>query len=114
MRVMGKWIFALWAVLAMGMLSACSSTVERVTDKQMLDQFAFLQPGITTAAEVKARYGEPGNVYEGGRVATYNLSVRKGQYKASTDTSGLFLRLVLVYRADGVLEQWSLVRARGL
>lgn len=114
MRFMGKWIFALWAAVAMGMLPACSSTVERVTDTKTLGQFAFLQPGITTDAEVRARFGKPYAVYEDGRVVTYHLEFLGGQYRVSANPSGYFVHLVLVYTADGMLEQWSLVRERGL
>ena len=114
MRMMGKWVFALWAIFAMAMLPACSTTVERTTDTKTLGYFAFLQPGVTTEAEVRARFGEPYAVYEEGRVVTYHLEFLGGQYKVSPHPAGYFAHLVLVYRADRILEQWSLVRERGL
>jgi len=91
-----------------GVLAACSTTVERVTDPSKVQEFAFLQSGVTSNKEVEARLGRPLNVYEGGRIATYIFETVGGKYRPTADRSAPY-HLVLVFRVDGVLERWSLV-----
>lgn len=97
----------LLAVL-ISILAACSTTVERVTDPSKVQEFAFLQSGVTSKEEVEARLGRPLNVYEGGRIATYVFGTLEGKYSATVDRSAPY-HLVLIFRVDGVLERWSLV-----
>jgi hypothetical protein len=110
LRFIGRCVHALLVAVWIGMLAACSTTLERVNDPARLKDFAFIQPGITTAREVEARLGPPFNVYEGGRISTYRLEKAAGKYRATSDREAWY-RLVLVYRPDGVLERWSLVYA---
>lgn len=96
------------AAVSVGMIAACSSTIEPVTDKARLGELGFLQTGVTTSKEVAARLGSPLNTYEGGRINTYQLQKIKGGYEATGDQKAVY-HLILVYRPDGVLERWSLV-----
>jgi hypothetical protein len=90
-------------------LAACSSTVERVSDPDSLAGLAFLQPGVTTRTEIEARLGPPWQLYEPDRVATYHLEQRKDRFEA-TENSFISYNLVLLFRPDGVLDKWSLVK----
>jgi len=92
--------------VCIGLLFACSSTVEPVAVAARLKGLAFLQPGVTSRLEIEARLGKPQNLYESGLVATYyldNLDVH-----AKPAGRGRF-HLVLLYGASGRLEKWSLV-----
>jgi hypothetical protein len=103
-----KQVCKLACIVLAGVLSACSTTVERVTDPAKLKGLAFLQPGTTQRQEVEARFGPPLNVYEKDRVATYRVEQSKDGFRATLDFRSGY-SLVLHYRADDVLERWSLV-----
>jgi len=103
-----KHVHGVVLAVLIGILAACSTTVERVTDPSKVQDFAFLQSGVTSNMEVEARLGRPLSVYEGGRIATYIFKMVEGKYKATADSSAPY-HLVLIFRGDGVLERWSLV-----
>lgn len=103
-----KLVCKLAGIVLAGVLSACSTTVERVTDPAKLKGLAFLQPGTTQRQEVEARFGPPFCVYEKDRVATYQGERYKDGFRPTPDLRGHY-NLVLLYRADDVLEKWSLV-----
>jgi len=90
------------------LLAACSSTVERVSDPRTLGMLGFLQSGTVMRNEVEGRMGPPFTTYEDGRIVTYPLK-RQGD-RLEPAPEGSDLRLVIVYRADGCVERWSLVR----
>ena len=96
--------------MMIGALIACSSTLKPTSDTGRLKEFAFLQPGVTSAEEVTARLGEPFAVYEDGRVQTYHLEFMTGKYQTTSKRYSDY-RLVLAFRTDHVLERWSLVKA---
>jgi hypothetical protein len=104
-----------WLVIGIGLLAACTSTVQRVTDPSKLEEFSFLQPGVTSIEEVEARLGPPTRVYEDGRIATYAFRRVNWKYEHAAAVSDCdhdsCYHLVLVYGAGGVLDQWSLVHA---
>jgi len=102
-----KPVCKLAGIVLAGVLSACSTTVERVTDPAKLKGLEFLQPGTTQRQEVEARFGPPFCVYEKDRVATYQVKPFKDGFTTSPDRK--WYSLVLLYRADDVLERWSLV-----
>ena len=89
------------------LLAACSSTVERVSDPGTLRLLGFLQSSQVTRNEVEGRIGPPFAAYEDGRIATYPLKRQGNRLEPAPEGSNL--RLVLVYRADGSVERWSLV-----
>jgi hypothetical protein len=97
-----------WMPVLLGVLAACSTTVERVADPDKLSGLAFLQAGVTTRQEVEARLGPPRQAYEPDRVTTYWLSDAKGRYEASEGPL-IGYNLVLLFDADGVLDKWSLI-----
>jgi hypothetical protein len=105
---MGKWAYALLAPVAISIVTSCSSSLGRVTDPVTLNDFSFLQAGITSRTEIETRLGGPNHVYEEGRITTYRLEKIAGQYKASSTREARY-QLVLAYRPDGVLERWSLI-----
>lgn len=107
---MWKWGRAQIMAISAGMVVACASTIRPTNDPERLKDFAFLQPGITSAEEVKARLGNPFAVYEDGHVLTYHFEIIDGKFQATLKRDANF-RLVLVYRTDLVLERWSLVKS---
>jgi len=101
-------VLVCWTVLLCGLLSACTSTVERITDPRDLGMVGFLQAGPVARQEVEGRLGAPAYTYEGGRIVIYLL--RKNREQFDTESGRLTsYRLVLVYGQDEKVDRWSLV-----
>jgi len=101
--------------LVIGVLAACSSTSERVSDADELKLLGFLQPDTVSREEVEGRLGPPHAAYENGRIVTYGLWKYSDRFAPASrnDSVSAPYRLVLVYRSDGTLERWSLVNRSG-
>jgi sulfite exporter TauE/SafE len=101
------------ALIACGLLSGCfSGRIERVSDKDELRQFGFLKSGEVSRSDIEHRLGRPDAIYEGGRIVTYMLRKRKNHFEvvaAPTGSGVKDYRLVLVFRSDDLLDQWSLI-----
>lgn len=93
--------------LVIGMLAACSTTIERVSDPKELQGLGFLRDTRVTRQEVEGRMGWPGANYEDGRVVTYRLGKKDGQF--TRVGAELEYTLVLVYRSDDTVGRWGLV-----
>ena len=99
---------ALVALLA----AACSTTVERVSSDEELRSLAILKDRAPTRSEVEGRLGAPLTTFEDGRVVVYALRKVGKQFETTSTGKPQWhggYRLVLVYRADGTVERWSLV-----
>lgn len=101
------------ALIACGLLSGCfSGRIERVSDKDELRQLGFLKSGEVSRSEIEHRLGRPDAIYEGGRIVTYMLRKRKNHFEVVAAPTGSGVndyRLVLVFRSDDLLDQWSLI-----
>ncbi|HXZ91487.1 MAG TPA: hypothetical protein VEG36_01275 [Burkholderiales bacterium] len=106
-----KKVLSAVAVLLVCVLCACSSTVERVSDPKELQALGFLQANAVSRREVEGRLGQPGTIYENGRIVTYSLAKRDDRFEV-TGSAAPEYTLVVVYRADDTLEKWSLVKAQ--
>lgn len=95
-------------VLLCSLLSACGSTVERITDPKELGLVGFLQTGPVARQEVEGRLGDPAYTFEGGRIVIYVLRRNRGQFDTESGHLTSY-RLVLVYGRDDTIERWSLV-----
>ena len=91
-------------------LLGCSTTIERVSDSDAVKALGFLQAKTVTREEVQGRTGAPVATYENGRIATYRMSRKDGQFARGTEDAAF--TLVVVYRPDDVVERWSLVHRR--
>ena len=97
-----------WPIACLAGLCACSSV--QSLEPALLSQSApFLQPGVTTAAEIEGRLGPPYSSYEGGRIKIYHTSF--------DDRERLTLKqgypchaLVLVFDVSGVLQRDALIK----
>ena len=99
-------------VLVALLAAACSTTVERVSSDEELRSLAFLKDGAPTRGEVEGRLGAPLTTFEDGRVIVYALRKVGKQFETTSTGEPQWhggYRLVLVYRADGSVERWSLV-----
>lgn len=95
------------ARLAWGLLAACSTTVEPVTDPGRLRSLGFLQEATVSRQEVEGRLGSPWYFFEAGRIVIYVLRAKGDAFEVAQ--GGGNYRLVLVYRPDDVVARWSLV-----
>ena len=96
-----------WPLAWLAGLCACSS-VQPVEPALLSRSAPFLQPGVTTAAEVEGRLGSQCNGYESGRIKIYHV--------AFDDKDRLTLKpgwpcyaLVLVFDGSGVLQRDALI-----
>lgn len=107
---MSAWWFAPVVLLSgagLAQLSGCSTTpVGPVDSPSEVQALGFLQQSSVSRPEVEARLGPPTSVYEQGRIVTYGLRQRAGNWEVHGDSSR---HLVIVYRADDTVEVWSLV-----
>jgi hypothetical protein len=88
-------------------LLGCSTSIQRVSDAEAVKGLGFLEAKTVTRDEVQGRTGAPVASYENGRIATYRLSRRDGQFARGPQDAPF--TLVVVYRPDDVVERWSLV-----
>jgi len=102
-------VLALLTALVLGALSACSTTVERVSDPNELKLLGFLQGSAVTRKEIEARMGSPGATYENGRIVTYTLAKRGDRFEVAPAGPQSHYTVVVVYRTDDTVERWSLV-----
>lgn len=96
------------AAVCVGLLAACSTAIERVSDPSELRQLAFLQAGRPARSEVEGRLGSPTTTYEDGRIAVYALRKSRNQFETASGGAADY-RLVLVYGSDNTVDKWSLV-----
>ena len=82
-----------------------------IDDQNLIARLGFLKPGGPTRAEVEARLGPPGHVYENGSVVTYAVGERDdGRLTVMNPSGPVGYTLVIEYAADGKLARRTLVR----
>lgn len=90
-----------------GAAAACS-----VAPIERRDLLAFLEPTVTTQAEVTQKLGSPAASYEQGRIVTYRLSEDAGGYRAPKSYESWKYSLVLEFDGKAVLARHALVKVR--
>jgi len=90
-----------------GALAACATT-----PLGRKDLLSFLEPGVTTRAEVTRKLGSPHASYERGRIVAYRLSEDESGYYAPRARKSWQYSLMLVFDANAVLVKRELVKVR--
>jgi hypothetical protein len=94
------------------LVAGCVTAPKATQDPNLL---AFLERGPVTRADVTGHLGAPRATFESGHVLTYRLGGSKAGYSLVTQTDGwenVNYDLVLVFDADGELQQHALVDIR--
>ena len=98
--------------LSVSVFAACATTSSSPPDPNLL---AFLDHGRVLRADVTRLLGTPSAVFEADHVLTYRLSESKAGYSLAPQSdgwAGVKYDLVLVFDADGELQQHALVAIR--
>jgi len=97
------------AVAALFFLLGGCATRGPIDDPATIRELGFLQPGVTRA-EVEGRLGQPEQLYEGGRIATYAVVERDGRLATVVSPYGATYTLVVEYAPNGTVTRRSLLR----
>ena len=104
---------ALWWAVMSGALQLAGCAGQPQGHADLLD---FLRDGSTTRVQVELRLGEPSAQFEASRVLAYRLAKDQGGYllmRRREDWANVQYDLMLLFDADGVLQQHSLVEVHG-
>ncbi len=98
--------------LVLLLLPGCTTAVRPVDPGDVTVGPAGLLDGETTRHQAEVRFGEPQALYEGGRVATYPVSLDNGRLTPQQPADQYHYTLVLVFDPRDVLVRHSIVRLR--